>query len=318
MRVLTRNLYLGASLDPITGEPDLAALPARVDEVWAEVVASDPLGRMEAIAGEIAAAGPDVVAVQEAARWAGPGAAFDLLEHLLAALGQLGERYVAAAVVETFGGALPASNGEPVTFQDRGAILVREDVRIEAAAGRRYAAALRLVVGGAELDVPRGLVSAVLRVNGLRLRVLATHLELAHWPEVAAVQAAQVSELAALVRAEALPVLVLGDLNAQPGVRAHGVLAGAEVGLTDAAAAAGDAGLTCCESRDLRNEASALYDRIDHVLVRGLVPIRVARTTSRTPAGLWSSDHAGVLVDLADAGTRSGERPTLISPPAPG
>jgi endonuclease/exonuclease/phosphatase family metal-dependent hydrolase len=318
MRALTRNLYLGASLDPITGEGELAALPARVDEVWAEVVASDPRGRMEAIAGEIVAAAPDVVAVQEAARWSGPGAAFDLLAHLVAALEARGERYVAAAVAETFGGALPGSRGEPVTFQDRGAILVREGVRIEAAEGMRYAAAVRLAIGGVELEVPRGLASAVLRVDGLRLRVLATHLELAHQPDVAAVQAAQVAELAALVRAEPLPVLLLGDLNARPGVGAHAALTCADVGLTDAALAAGGAGFTCCESRELQNEVSALFERIDHVLVRGLVPLRATQTASRTPAGLWSSDHAGVLVDLAAGGTRSGERPALISSPTPG
>jgi endonuclease/exonuclease/phosphatase family metal-dependent hydrolase len=301
VRALTRNLYLGANLDPITGARDLAELPARVDEVWAEVVASDPAGRVEAIAGELEAAAPDVVAVQEAASWDGPGASFDLLALLLAGLERRGERYSLAAVVNTFGGALASSAGVPVAFQDRGAILVRDGVRIEAGEGRRYGAALRLVVAGAELEVPRGFASAVLCVDGLRLRVLATHLELAHLPELAAVQAAQVAELAAVVRAERLPVLLLGDLNARPGVGAHAALVGAAgAGLTDAAGLnVGDTGgYTCCESRALRNEASMLFERIDHVLVRGLVARRAGRTVSRTPSGLWSSDHAGVVVDL--------------------
>jgi endonuclease/exonuclease/phosphatase (EEP) superfamily protein YafD len=97
-----------------------------------------------------------------------------------------------------------------------------------------------------------------------------------------------------MVRAERLPVAVLGDLNSRPGQGAHAALVAA--GLADAGASVGP---TCCESRTLRNARTALDHRIDHVLLRGLTASAARRISSRTASGLWSSDHAGVVVDLA-------------------
>ncbi len=63
------------------------------------------------------------------------------------------------------------------------------------------------------------------------------------------------------------------------------------------------AGLTCCQDEDLRNEASHFDQRIDLVLVRGGAHVHhVVRTGEsehdKTASGLWPSDHAGVVATV--------------------
>ena len=67
------------------------------------------------------------------------------------------------------------------------------------------------------------------------------------------------------------------------------------------------AGYTCCQAADLRNEGSALYERIDQIFIKDVplredAAIRTAtvgdRPADKTPAGLWPSDHAGVVAHL--------------------
>ena len=66
--VMTRNLYLGASLTPIVtaldgGDP--AQIVGAATRTWGEVQASEPEARMEAVADEIVAARPAAVGLQE-------------------------------------------------------------------------------------------------------------------------------------------------------------------------------------------------------------------------------------------------------------
>ena len=77
------------------------------------------------------------------------------------------------------------------------------------------------------------------------------------------------------------------------------------VGDVDRPAAGGDppGGLTCGQSGDLSNPEPDLRDRIDYVFTRGLA-VRTCRVVGgrpqdRTPSGLWPSDHAAVVAELA-------------------
>jgi endonuclease/exonuclease/phosphatase family metal-dependent hydrolase len=298
---MTRNLYVGASLDPILGAGAPEDLPARVDEVWEAVAASDPPARMAAIADEIADAAPDLVALQEAAAWRTPGRSFDLLTLLCDALAARGQRYRVAVAGVTFAGALPGARAGPVELEDRGAILVRDEVEVRAERWSRFATLARVPVAGVEVEVPRGFASVVARVGGRALQLVGAHLEIGHLPPLAAVQLAQALEVAALVGATKLPVVVAGDLNARTDAAAYQALLAC--GLADAWADANpaDPGLTCCQDRGLRNERSGLFERIDHLLVRGLAVRGAWRTGADEPAarGRWASDHAGVAADLA-------------------
>lgn len=62
-------------------------------------------------------------------------------------------------------------------------------------------------------------------------------------------------------------------------------------------------GATCCQAPSMDDTASQLSHRSDVLWLRGAVQPRSARLAGaaqadRTPAGLWPSDHAGVVVEL--------------------
>jgi hypothetical protein len=65
LTVMTRNLYLGASLDPILHAMSIPGAFQAVAGAWAQVQANDFPQRARAIAAEIARAKPDFVGVQE-------------------------------------------------------------------------------------------------------------------------------------------------------------------------------------------------------------------------------------------------------------
>ena len=98
-------------------------------------------------------------------------------------------------------------------------------------------------------------------------------------------------------------MILLGDFNTQAvDGAAYQLLRGA--GYTDVWRA-DSAGYTCCQAPDLRNAESTLDQRIDQVFIKGLrqdaaisASIVGDRLADKTPAGLWPSDHAGVVAHL--------------------
>jgi endonuclease/exonuclease/phosphatase family metal-dependent hydrolase len=130
-------------------------------------------------------------------------------------------------------------------------------------------------------------------VAGRPFRFVNTHLEA--WD--AEVRDAQRDELLDELGRPEVPVVVVGDFNAEP----------ADVGMpaeyVDAWAVAGTGGpgWSCGQVADLTGEC-ALATRIDYVFARGPEVGRCwvvgDRDEDRTPGGLWPSDHAGVVADL--------------------
>ncbi|MGH7521475.1 MAG: endonuclease/exonuclease/phosphatase family protein, partial [Gemmatimonadales bacterium] len=124
------------------------------------------------------------------------------------------------------------------------------------------------------------------------------------------IRAAQVGEMVATLAADERVVLI-GDLNDQPGSPMYNVLTGS--GFTDSWSGLhpGARGLTCCHDADLSDAVADFNQRIDYIFTRGFarddgtlfgqvdrfgdVPAdRVAGPASR----LWPSDHAGLLAAL--------------------
>ena len=65
----------------------------------------------------------------------------------------------------------------------------------------------------------------------------------------------------------------------------------------------GTLGFTCCQAQLDNNPVSQLYQRIDLILTLGPVEAQNvalfgATPASKTPGGLWPSDHAGVAAQL--------------------
>ena len=296
VNVLTQNLFLGAALTPVLDVETEAEFEETAEDIYRNVVESRFDRRAEALADEIADAEPDVIGLQEVARFVERGeesTTRDYLRTLVERLEEEGLSYDERAAVKTFDAGFPIENGsglDRVRFSNRDVILAREGVETsEADAGTYYA-------GGREFGVGRGYCSVT--VAGT-CTFVNTHLSP---PRVPVLQYIQAAELSARFRDP--PTVLVGDFNSGPNTdaaRAYDVMTKR---YTDAYAAANSdkEGETCCQRPTLTNEESALDRRIDHVFTRGDVETLGAGRIGSDPAarvdGRWPSDHAGVVAEL--------------------
>lgn len=314
--VMSRNLYLGASLDPVFGATDLPTLFARAAAAWAQVQANDFHERAEALADEIAESEPALVGLQEVSLYQTrtlidptPRVAYDFLQILLDALHARGLEYDAVATSTNAAAELfalapgqPPTAGTFVRLTDRDVILARRGVRTANPQHATYAAALNIVTVGGPISVTRGWTSVDVEAKGETFRFVNTHLENAVKP----LQEAQAQELVALLAASSLPTILVGDLNSPAdGSFTNSYASVLASGFSDpwSALHQRDPGFTCCQAENLRNPRSELDQRIDYVLLRGAIRPRdiflvgEARR-DRTASGMWPSDHAGVVAAL--------------------
>jgi hypothetical protein len=251
VRVMTRNLYLGANLTPAIGAKSLAELVAANGKILREVTANDFPTRAEGLADEILSLKPDLVGLQEVALWrtappslaplqAGPSATavrYDFLRELLDELnmgkgkgGKGKPQYEVVVVQQEFDFEAPAdengiagdgdaAQGIPdaeingrLTMRD--VILARRGAGVQTwnEQGDNFENLLTVEILGAKLPVARGWTATDAKVRGSHpFRFVNTHLEAFH----PGVRAAQASELVAPggPATSALPVILLGDLN---------------------------------------------------------------------------------------------------------
>jgi endonuclease/exonuclease/phosphatase family metal-dependent hydrolase len=125
-------------------------------------------------------------------------------------------------------------------------------------------------------------------------------------PDAVAARERQAAGVAELAAGSALPVVVAGDLNAGPDAPSVRLLTGRH-GFRDAWAEAGSGpGWTWSVDNPLAAAEIARVlgspghrARIDHVLAGPGVRVATARLVGDRPvAGVWLSDHAGLLADL--------------------
>jgi hypothetical protein len=247
-RVMTRNLYLGADLGPAIRAPSLAAFVDATGGILRQVTATSFPVRVKGLAGEILAAEPDLVGLQEVALWrtgppslapllGAPNAAstvrVDFLALLLAELNAGEERYRVVVVQEEFDLEAPADeNGvagdgpAPIGDAELNARLTMRDVILERVgrgvhtwdpAGGNFQVLLTLPILGTPVTVERGWTRVDARVRGgAPFRFVNTHLEAfdqrALRPSIRALQAAELVAPGGPADSE-LPVVLLGDLN---------------------------------------------------------------------------------------------------------
>jgi endonuclease/exonuclease/phosphatase family metal-dependent hydrolase len=159
-------------------------------------------------------------------------------------------------------------------------------------------------------------------LDGRTYRFVVTHLA---GQEVQATQLAQTAELVSLLRTEERPTILAGDFNSD----AYGADPTRATPTYPALRAAGYSdswiepersapGLTCCEQPDLLNPQPTFDQRIDFIFTRNLPQhARAARREvvgdriADRRAGLWPSDHAGLVTTFltpTHAGQDSGAR----------
>ncbi|MGZ4336524.1 MAG: endonuclease/exonuclease/phosphatase family protein [Gaiellaceae bacterium] len=310
LRVMTRNLYLGANLDAIVQAKSTREAFLAVEKGWGDVKANDFPTRARAIAKEIASARPDFVGFQELSlyRTQTPAdftvtpsttVALDYAKELRKALAARKLRYRFLAIGNATDAELPS--GDPpnmdIRLTIRDGLLVRIDKKIKIRRVRTglYPTTTPLFAG--LVTAKRGWVLADATVGGRTFRVITTHLESFNDTS----QVAQGQELAEGPAATSLPTILLGDLNS----RADGTTTPTHANLLDAGfkdawsqAHPNDVGLTCCHGDDLREVGGPFYSRIDYVLLRngfrGVGAGIVGEAPGDRLGGLWPSDHAGV------------------------
>lgn len=320
---LTWNVYVGATVERILAArtPDEAV--ALATQEWANVRATNFPARAGSIAANIAAQRPELVGLEEVALFRttdrpfeelATHVAYDFLQLVIDSLRARGLDYRAAAVDRTtdiqvpviagFGASGPILAG--VRYTDGDAVLVRSDVPYANPRSAAYVAHQSVSVAGVATGVYRGWSSVEARLDDGAYRFVVTHLA---GQEVQATQLAQTRELLALLAAESRPTILVGDFNSD----AYGAdpTRATPTYPTLLAAAFSDTwierermapGLTCCEESDLLNPQPTFDQRIDFIFTRNLP--RNARAVRREVlgdrtvdrrAGLWPSDHAGVV-----------------------
>ena len=319
VKVATYNLYIGGDVGTLLA-PGVDTIPeflAAASALWQSVVATNFAERAEAIADLLAETNPDVVGLQEVALWeSAAGTAplaptYDFLAMLRAELKERDAPYKVLVTNTNFVSPvvpLPPPIGLNVRFTDRDVVIARSDLpksqlKTSRPRPRTYSASVPFTLPtGGTAAVVRGWSTIDITVAGLTYRFANTHLE-AFSDQVRDLQAAQ---LARVLRRSPYPVVLVGDINADPGTGAARILR-KRVGMADAWSQGTGSRFTAGQDDLLRNDPSTLTRRIDFVFFESdRKPDFTAKKAfvigeaagDRTATGMWPSDHAGVVARL--------------------
>jgi endonuclease/exonuclease/phosphatase family metal-dependent hydrolase len=317
--VMTYNLYEGTDFTRLADAKNLRQLLIAIGQTITQVRATNPPERMQAIAQQIAAAGPTLVSLQELDQWySGPldvsrrtcgpmSLEFDMLQELLDALGpayQLVYQAPQYQMPQVPGLIQSTRTFLCVQMRDYIAILVRTDLpssifQLGSPQSGQYKSKAYFMTPIGSLPEPHAWIAVDGTLNGENFRFIGTHLESSD----ANVRRSQGSELRAGPAKTALPLIIAMDSNAQavPPPQDPTYTDFIDAGYNDVWAEIfpQKSGYTCCQADTLSNRVSQLSRRIDLILTLGKIsPLKIglfgAMAESKTPDGLWSSDHAGV------------------------
>lgn len=250
VKVMTRNLYLGADLTPAIEAKGVSAFTEATGEILRQVTANDFPVRAKGLAKEILGKEPDLVGLQEVAEWrTGPPSLepllggsppkattvrYDYLTELLKQLNKGKARYKAVVVNPEFDFEAPADeNGVPgdgpnslianaeingrLTMRDVILAKVGSEVKVSNPQKGHFKSLYSVELSGATVTVVRGWASIDATVNGSApFHFVDTHLE-SFDPQtvVPSIRAQQAAELAAPngPLTNKLPTILVGDLN---------------------------------------------------------------------------------------------------------
>lgn len=328
LTTMTANAYIGAEFDAITSldptDPDYEMkLVTAVTATFGQVLASDPPVRLAGLAREIAMRKPQLIAVQELTSLqtaplvptaAGPvpgqfAVVYDYTKILLQALADLGLHYEVAVSVQEADIIAPMLldvQSQTLGFGrmiDHDALLVRVDSPNQLEWSNPQTGNYAHNLQFQSITVYRGWCSIdVTTTANATMRIICTHLEEETSPEI---QVLQATELVTGPAKAEMPVMILGDLNADPlhrnGSPAFDVFQ--EAGFKDTWATVysrkSTGGLTWGHDPELADPSHKFTWRIDLVLYKGphISPtgIQVLDVPlGRTQPPLWASDHAAV------------------------
>ena len=301
VKVMTRNLFLGADLIPLAVSRPGAEFEKAAGDVLRQVTGSEPDARMRLVAREIAKARPDLVGLQEVTLWrTGPkgdpapatDVRVDYLATLRKALAAAGARYRVVADQRTLDLEGPTDSGVDVRFTDGNVILARKGVKVSHARSRDFRHQLVIptqAVGN--VAVNRSFNQLDARVRGARFHFVNAHLE----AYSATTRLDQAAELVRRALRSKRQTILVGDLNSGPKLPKPEdrppYKAIARAGFREARSSKPQ----CCFKDDL---VSGRWDHIvDHIMARPEVKLvrSFVTGTEKTPGGRRPSDHGGVV-----------------------
>jgi endonuclease/exonuclease/phosphatase family metal-dependent hydrolase len=250
VKVMTRNIYLGADLTPAIEAKGVGAFTEATGEILRQVTANDFPIRAKGLAKEILEKEPDLVGLQEVAEWrTGPPGLesllsgtppkattvrYDYLAELLKQLNKGKDRYRAAVVNPEFDFEAPADeNGVAgdgpnnvipnaeinarLTMRDVILAKVGDEVKTSKPTKGHFKSLFSEEISGAKVIVTRGWAAVDATVNGSTpFHFVDTHLE-SFDPQtvVPSIRAQQATELVAPSgpATNPLPVILVGDMN---------------------------------------------------------------------------------------------------------
>ena len=315
----------------IQAATDQQSFLAAVVQTIAQVRATNPPARMQALAKQIIAASPDLVGLQELDQWStGPldlltgcgqmTTEFDMLPELQAALLARGAHYRVAVQQQQYafsaipGAIFPSGPFLCVGLVNQIAILARTDLdpsmfHVTNPQSAQYATELFFPTPAGPVPFPRAWASVDASFHRQAFRFITTHLESVDTTEfgLPSYRELQGAELRAGPANTALPVVIAMDSDAQaaPLPQDPTIVDFALAGYKDvwSELRPGVSGFTCCQAELDNNPVSQLSQRIDLILTLGPIEAQNialfgATQASKTSGGLWPSDHAGVAAQI--------------------
>jgi len=312
--LMTINIYQGTELEHVLAATDVPSLVAAVTADYGNVRATNFAVRAQALAGEIAAAQPTLVGLQEVATWTVNGAvSYDFLQILLDALAARGQHYAPVITRENWHAAAPGvvdGAVKLVGLTEGTALLARTDLptdELKWSNPQSHDFTVRTVFPflGQPFDLGGGWLSVDAKVRGKSFRFVTTHMD----PISPLARTAQAAQIVAYSGGDGPPLVVTGDTNSDPTSVAYDEFIGS--GLTDTWAALHpeEPGLTCCHIKAGQPDADAITDpnaplteRVDYVLTGpGITPLSETlfnTSPSEMFDGLWPTDHAAIAATI--------------------
>jgi hypothetical protein len=310
---MTRNIYVGGNVDRVIAaapEDLVSALMETLDELQSTNFPE----RAVALAKEIKQRRPHLVGLQEISIIdihlpdLGLDFSFDYEDIFMDTLRSMGLKYYIAGKVQNTDAIVPLDENNYVHLIDFDVVLARKDVKTNHVEVDNYIA--RFTVPTIGVEVIRGYVAVDATIGRKKYRFVNTHLE----PFVPEVKMGQAMQLMAILADETLPVILVGDFNAEASddpVYTTIVNSGYVDVWTRNLVKRNKNGYTFGFEPTLDDPYDTLEKRIDFIFVRTNIwtnDIQVIgpviafvvgnRPRDMTPSGLWPSDHAGVIARL--------------------
>jgi len=319
LKVATYNMYLGTDFTEIIQSGSQQEVFAEVAEAYGEVQSSNPAERISSIADQIVSSEAQVVGLQEVALWRS-GTAFDpnqativeydFLDLLLEALEERGVHYTPVSVQTGFDAEIPGIGAGffgDLRYTDRNVILVKadaktSDLKVLATQTGTFDAALPVNTAVGPITILRGWAAVDIKQRGKTYRVIDVHTEAYH----PFVQYLQAGELLAGPATTNLPVIIVGDLNADAEANGASYLLALNAGFKDVWEETNptDPGYTWPLFFSDPAVSTTALERLDLILFRGDLSARSAEILGEaipgdlTTSGLRPSDHAGLSAEL--------------------